>query len=126
MQLSFRPLSGNKSVDNTLAGIKGKIESRSRQGAEKVAAGAREILRPVYENRAGLDWQVTGALRRGITVEKEGGGWRVFVSGPASKYARRLHFVNRAHPTAVGYLIKPLTAEVKRMQHDLKKILRGE
>ena len=108
-----------------------KIEKIVEWYAEEVKRQAQERLQPIYADHARGEktgkypWVVTGALIEDIKVDPKinyGDGKYIGVVYAPVPYARLRHYVNRAHPSTIGYFSKPLFKIRGPLRNSLRKL----
>ena len=103
-----------------------KIERLVKWYAEEVKSRAQQQLAPIYEDRR--SWPVSGRLRGDIGIDPKiavGGGKYIGVIYAPVPYARLRHYVNKAHPSTIGYFSKPLFKIRGPLRNSLKSLYKG-
>jgi len=111
-----------------------KIERLVKWYAEEVKRQAQERLQPIYDDHAigektgKYPWVVTGMLKKNIGVDPKiarGGGKYIGITYADVPYAKIRHYVNRAHPSTIGYFSKPLFKIRGPLRNSLKSLYKG-
>jgi hypothetical protein len=85
--------------------------------AGTIKTNAQKKLEPIYKDRR--SWPVSGDLRRLMGIDLD--GHKAVIYNPVP-YARVRHYVNKAHPSTVGYFSIPLFKQRKAFRADVKKV----
>jgi len=117
-----------------VGGSGGGIEKLVRLYANRVLLMAKERIQPIYADHAEGEktgkypWVVTGQLKARMGIDPKinyGGGKYIGIVYADVPYARLRHYVNKAHPSTIGYFSKPLFKIRGPLRRSLKSLYKG-